>query len=81
MIIGRTGRHVLAIMDTTDVLFPTREANKRGFGAGSDGKHPGLFRHPVLAVDAANGGVTLNPAVEVALLVESPAAYRHERRS
>jgi putative transposase len=23
----------------------------------------------------------LNPAVEVALLVESPAAYRHERRS
>jgi hypothetical protein len=26
------GRHVLAIMDTTDVLFPTQEANKRGFG-------------------------------------------------
>jgi len=51
------GRHVLAIMDTTDVLFPTQEANKRGFGMGSDGEHPGLFLHPVLAVDAANGGV------------------------
>jgi hypothetical protein len=51
------GRHVLGIMDTTDVLFPTQIANKRGFGLGSDGTHPGLFLHPVLAVDAANGGV------------------------
>jgi len=51
------GRHVLAIMDTTDVLFPTQEANKRGFGPGGDGAHPGLFLHPVLAVDAANGGI------------------------
>jgi hypothetical protein len=51
------GRHVLAIMDTTDVLFPTQVTKKRGFGLGSDGKHPGLFLHPILAVDAANGGV------------------------
>lgn len=51
------GRHVLAIMDTTDVLFPTQEARKRGFGLGSDGEHPGLFLHPILAVDAANCGV------------------------
>ena len=50
-------RAILAIMDTTDVLFPTRTANKRGFGPGSDGTHPGLFPHPVLAVDAANGGI------------------------
>jgi hypothetical protein len=51
------GRHVLGIMDTTDVLFPTQKANKRGFGLGSDGTHPGLFLHPVLAVDAVNGGI------------------------
>ena len=51
------GRHVLAIMDTTDVLFPSQKANKRGFGLGSDGEHPGLFLHPVLGVDAANGGM------------------------
>jgi hypothetical protein len=51
------GRHILAVMDTTDVLFPTQTANKRGFGTGSDGTHPGLFLHPVLAVDAANGGI------------------------
>ena len=51
------GRDVLAVMDTTDVLCPTQEVNKRGFGPGSDGVHPGLFLHPVLAVDAANGGI------------------------
>jgi hypothetical protein len=51
------GRHVLAVMDTSDVLFPTQTIKKRGFGLGSDGVHPGLFLHPVLAVDAANGGV------------------------
>ncbi len=51
------GRHILAIMDTTDVLFPTQTGNKSGFGMGSDGTHPGLFLHPVLAVDAANGGI------------------------
>jgi hypothetical protein len=51
------GRHVLAIMDTTDVLFPSQKANKQGFGLGSDGEHPGLFLHPVLGVDAANGGI------------------------
>ena len=44
-------------MDTTDVLFPSQKANKRGFGLGSDGEHPGLFLHPVLGVDAANGGI------------------------
>ena len=52
-----TGRHALAIMDTTDVLFPTHKASKRGFGLGSDGKHLGLFLHPILGVDAANGGI------------------------
>ena len=52
-----TGRHILAVMDTTDVLFPTQTAKKKGFGLGSDGSHPGLFFHPVLAVDAGSGGI------------------------
>ncbi len=52
-----TGRHILAVMDTTDVQFPTQTDKKCGFGRGSDGTHPGLFFHPVLAVDAANGGI------------------------
>ncbi len=51
------GRHVLAIMDTTDLRFPTHEASKRGFGRDDNDLCPGLFLHPVLAVDAGNGGV------------------------
>jgi len=51
------GRHILAVMDTTDVLWTTQTANKRGFGMGSDGTHAGLFLHPVLGVDADNGGI------------------------
>ncbi len=51
------GRHVLAIEDTTELHFPTHEASKRGFGKGGNGEDLGLFLHPVLAVDADNGGV------------------------
>ncbi|MGH7210276.1 MAG: IS4 family transposase [Acetobacteraceae bacterium] len=51
------GRHVLAIEDTTELHFPTHGASKRGFGKGGNGEDLGLFLHPVLAMDAANGGV------------------------
>jgi hypothetical protein len=51
------GRHALAIMDTTDLRFPTHEASKRGFGRDANDTGPGLFLHPVLAVDADHGGV------------------------
>ncbi len=51
------GRHVLAIMDTTDLRFPTHQASKRGFGTDARGEGLGLFLHPVLAVDAKGSGV------------------------
>jgi hypothetical protein len=51
------GRHVLAIMDTTDVRFATHEASKCGFGRDANDTCPGLFLHAVLAVEAATGGV------------------------
>jgi hypothetical protein len=51
------GRHVLAVMDTSELHFATHEASKRGFGKGGNGKDMGLFLHPTLAVDAATGGV------------------------
>jgi Transposase DDE domain len=51
------GRHVLAIMDTTDLRFPTHEASKRGFGRDANDTCPGLFLHPVMAVEASTGGV------------------------
>ena len=51
------GRHVLAIQDTTELHFASHVASKRGFGAGGNGSDPGLFLHPVIAVDAAHDGV------------------------
>lgn len=51
------GRHVLAVQDTTELHFPTHAASKHGFGRGGNGEDLGLFLHPVLAVDAATGGM------------------------
>lgn len=50
------GRHVLAIQDTTELHFASH-GGKRGFGTGGNGCDPGLFVHPVIAVDAVSDGV------------------------
>jgi hypothetical protein len=47
------GRRVLAIQDTTALSFPRRAGGD--LGPGGDGKVPGLFLHPVLALDADSG--------------------------
>jgi len=47
------GCHVLAIQDTTHLSFPRRAGGALGPGGG--GKTPGLFLHPLLALDAADG--------------------------
>lgn len=47
------GRHVLAIQDSTHLSFPRRAGGT--LGPGGDGKVPGLFLHPLLAFDAADG--------------------------
>lgn len=51
------GRQVLAVQDTTELHFASHTGSKRGFGAGGNGHDPGLFLHPVIALDAGNGGV------------------------
>jgi len=48
---------VLAIMETTELNFSNHEASQHGFGNCGNGMHPGLFLHPVLAVDADKSGV------------------------
>lgn len=47
------GRHVLAIQDTTHLSFPRRAGGD--LGPGGNGEVPGLFLHPLLALDAADG--------------------------
>ncbi len=49
------GRRVIAIQDTTVLSFPQRRKAPNGLGPGGDGQVPGLFLHPVLAIDAADG--------------------------
>jgi hypothetical protein len=52
-----SGRHVLAIQDTTELHFPSHAASKRGFGRAGNGADIGLFLHPLLAVAADTGGL------------------------
>jgi len=52
-----TGRHVLAIQDTTEFNFPGHAASKRGFGRSGNDRDFGLFLHPTVAVDAVHGGL------------------------
>lgn len=45
------GRRVLCAQDTSEINF-ARWAGRKGLGPGGDGKTPGFFVHPVIAVDA-----------------------------
>ena len=51
------GRHVLAITDTSELNYATHRGRKRGFGAVGNGVDIGVLLHPVIAVDAGQGGL------------------------
>ena len=46
------GLHVLAIQDTTELNHARHAGRVRGLGPSGNGRDPGLFVHPVLALDA-----------------------------
>ena len=46
------GLHVLAIQDTTELNYARHTGRVRGLGPSGNGIDPGLFVHPVLAIDA-----------------------------
>lgn len=50
------GRHVLAIQDTSEIIFSTRPETRRGLGLLAKGRAHGLLLHAMLAVDADDGG-------------------------
>jgi hypothetical protein len=51
-----SGRHVLAIQDTSEIHFPTTVERRRGLGeVGKGGRPRGLLLHAMLALDAATG--------------------------
>ena len=51
------GRRILAVHDTTEINFAGREKKRRGFGPAGDGKTPGFFIHPVIAVEVETEAV------------------------
>jgi len=52
------GREVVAIQDTTELIYGGRKARANGFGpVGKGGNLGGLLLHPVLAVDATSGAL------------------------
>ncbi|MGI6857053.1 IS4 family transposase, partial [Mesorhizobium sp. 1B3] len=51
------GRHVLVIQDSSEINYEAKASRKRGLGRVGNGKDVGLFVHPALAVDAADGSV------------------------
>lgn len=73
------GRAVLAIQDTTELHFEGHAASKRGFGTAGNGTGQGLFLHPVIAVDAATGGVIGLVGATVINRTEGKAAARRGR--
>jgi hypothetical protein len=46
------GLHVLAIQDTTELNYARHAGRVRGLGPSGNGVDPGLFVHPVLAIEA-----------------------------
>ncbi len=51
------GLHVLAIQDTTELNYARHAGRVRGLGPSGNGRDPGLFVHPVLAIEAAGGAL------------------------
>ena len=51
-VVAAAGRHVLAIQDTSEINFKTREGRDRGLGAIGKGVGRGILLHPMIAVDA-----------------------------
>jgi hypothetical protein len=49
------GRHVLAIQDTSELNYQAHARSVSGLGKVGNGSDAGLFIHPLLAMDAADG--------------------------
>lgn len=51
------GRHVLLIEDTSEINYQAKAGRKRNLGTVGNGSDIGLFVHPTLALDAADGTI------------------------
>jgi len=83
-----TGRHVLAIQDTTEVKFPTQAQRRRGLGPVKQGNTYGVLVHAMIGVDAVShacfglvgGEVWTRPGVVTEHHRDRPLSARESRR-
>jgi hypothetical protein len=74
-----TGRRVVAAQDTTEINFSGRSGRRRGLGPSGDGKSPGFFIHPVVAVDADEEALLGLADAQVWTRASEPVSDRHRR--
>lgn len=74
------GRRVVVVQDTTEVNFAGRSAARRGLGPGGDGKSPGFFIHPAIAVDLASEAVVGLVSGHIWTRSGKVAAHRRQRK-
>jgi hypothetical protein len=74
------GLHVLAIQDTTELNYAAHAGRVRGLGGSGNGLDPGLFVHPLLAIDAASGALLGLAGMQI-WTRQAPASpdYRRQR--
>jgi hypothetical protein len=83
-----TGRHILAIQDTSEVRFPTTAQRRRGLGPVKKGNCHGVLVHAMVAVDATDGAcfglvggdVWTRPGVVTTPRRQRPLAERESAR-
>jgi hypothetical protein len=74
------GRAVLAIQDSSDLIFGGKQARERGFGpVGRGGGLGGLSLHAALAVDAASGALLGLVDMQIRNRTNGRPAHRRER--
>jgi Transposase DDE domain len=61
---GLSKMHILLTQDTTEISFGLN-SDKTGLGKVGNGKNDGFFSHPVICMNAANGGCLGLGAVEI----------------
>jgi hypothetical protein len=73
------GRRVVAIQDTSEINFAGASKRRRGFGPGGNGRDPGFFIHPVIAVDAADEAIIGVVGAAIWTRAEGRVAARRSR--
>ena len=75
------GLDIVVAQDTTEINFSGRAARRRGLGPAGDGRSPGFFIHPGIAVDAKTGSVLGIVGATIWTRPEAKAGDRRGRTS